>query len=283
LVNLNFSFGDGHDSFQGYGQGRTFPTPINGRSELQLGGMGNVTAGTGKFHGLSGTFVFTGKLTADFNFLGNVTARFLDWDGVLRSDSPISPGDSVSDPDPDATYIVLRGMKKDQNVKSEYIFGPSGMPTGLLTPAEFRSVDYTFTRRHTGRGLRTSRTVGSVVAKYSVGARITADLLSPPGTPDAPQPFTTQEVYIFANPDGEPVGTLTAGVVLGKSFNLTFPMLPGQPGLRFAGFGPIQEGTGVFEGAKGMLTVNSLIGISPHALALMHVIRIIGPAHKLRC
>ena len=87
---------------------------------------------------------------------------------------------------------------------------------------------------------------------------------------------------MFVDENGECIGTITTGVVLGESFDLKFPALPGQPGLRFGGFGLIQEGTGYFSGVRGMLTVNSLIGIMPHALSLMHVFRIIDPDHKYR-
>lgn len=281
MMDLIFEFGDGQDSFRGYGHGRTFPATVNGRPELQAGGMGNVTGGSGKFQGLEGTFVFTGVLTQRYQFLGNVTCRFLDWAGVLRTDSEISAGSSMGDPDPSATYIVIRGQKKDRYQKSAYIFGPNGKPEGLLTPAEFRSVQYSFAAHYPGgRGLRSTHTVGQVVAKLE--AKIIADIIAPPGTASAPAPFTTQEQYTFADSDGKTIGTIEAGVVLGNSFGLVFPMLPGQPGLRFAGFGPIQGGTGAFAGVKGMLTVNSLIGISPHALALMHVFRIIDPDRRFR-
>jgi hypothetical protein len=116
----------------------------------------------------------------------------------------------------------------------------------------------------------------------SLNAVIKADLFGTPGMPDRPDPFTTDELYTFVDNDGQTVGTITTGVVLGDSFDLKFPALPGQAGLRFGGFGPIQSGTGHFAGVSGMLTVNSLIGIMPHALSLMHVFRVIDPDHKFR-
>jgi hypothetical protein len=281
MLDMVFTFGDATDSFRGYGHGRTFPIIVNGRPELQAGGMGNVTDGSGKFKGLEGTFAFTGTVTRDYGLLGAITCRFLDWEGVLRTESDISMSFSGGDSDPHATYIALRGEKKDRLQKSAYLFGPDGKPQGLLTPAEFRTVQYNVAEhRYRDRSFRTNHTVGPVVAKLE--ANIIADIISPPGTPSAPAPFSTQELYTFFGSDGQTIGTITAGVVLGYSFGLTFPALPGQPGLRFAGFGPIQEGTGAFAGVQGMLTVNSLIGISPHALALMHVFRIIDPNRTFR-
>jgi hypothetical protein len=78
------------------------------------------------------------------------------------------------------------------------------------------------------------------------------------------------------------VGKINCGVVEGQSFDLKFPQAPGQPGVRFAGFGPITGGSGVFSQVRGMLTVNSLIGISPHALSLMHVLHIVDPGRSFR-
>ena len=47
--------------------------------------------------------------------------------------------------------------------------------------------------------------------------------------------------------------------------------------MRYAGIGPIVGGTGQFEGVQGSLFVNSAIGIQPHALSMLNVLRIIDP------
>jgi hypothetical protein len=113
-------------------------------------------------------------------------------------------------------------------------------------------------------------------------ATVFFNLLAPPGTADAPVPFTTQEVYPVTYSNGQPIGTIKADINDGISFGLRFPAAPGQAGVRFAGFGPITESTGAYAGVQGMLTVNSLIGIAPHALSLMHVLHIVDPDGKLR-
>ena len=122
--------------------------------------------------------------------------------------------------------------------------------------------------------------VGPVVAEME--ADVAFNLMAPPGTAERPVPFTTNEVYTFLDADGQNAGTILAGVVEGISFDLKFPAAPGQPGVRFAGFGPITGGTGQFEGAKGMLTVNSLIGIAPHTLSLLHVLYLADPHQAFR-
>jgi hypothetical protein len=113
-------------------------------------------------------------------------------------------------------------------------------------------------------------------------ATVLFNLLAPPGTAERPVPFTTQEVYHVLDGDGRELGTLECGVVEGISFALDFPAAPGQKGVRFAGFGPVTGGTGAFAGAQGMLTVNSLIGIAPHALSLLHVLHLADPAGAWR-
>jgi len=133
--------------------------------------------------------------------------------------------------------------------------------------------------RH-GRGPRAEMIVDQAIGPME--ATVFFDLQAPPGTADSPVPFTTQELYTFTDSRGNTVGTISAGVVKGISFGLKFPDAPQQPGVRFAGFGPIQGGTGPFAGVQGMLTVNSLIGISPHALSLMHVLHIVDPSGKYR-
>jgi len=279
MLDSRFAFGDGKDSFQGYGVGRTFPVTTHGRTQLLAGAVGNLTEGFGKFKGLEGTYMLNGSITPAFGFLGNITLRVVDWDGKLRTDSEIRPLEQISDPNPGVTYILLHGQKKDQYQKTAYIFGTGGSVLGLDTPAQWRSAQYSFTDRGY-RGLRSNRSVFEIVG--ALDAKIYTNLLAPPGTADAPALFTTQELYTFVDRDGRTVGTITAGVAEGESFNLTFPAAPGQPGLRFGGFGPIQGGTGPFVGVQGMLTVNSLIGISPHVLSLMHVLRIIDPDGRFR-
>jgi hypothetical protein len=115
-----------------------------------------------------------------------------------------------------------------------------------------------------------------------MSATVFFDLGAPSGTAQSPVPFTTEELYTFNTASGETVGTISCRVMEGISFGLKFPQAPGQPGVRFAGFGPITGGTGAFAGAQGMLTVNSLIGISPHTLSLMHCLHLVDPDRRYR-
>jgi len=277
MLGTEFSFGS--DKVQGYAIGRTFPVNVNGQPELLVGGVGNIVDGFGKLSGLDGTFVLTGKLTPALGFLGNITCRLVDPYGYVNGDRELSTTTEIPNPDPASVFVLLRGEKHDKSVETTYGPPPGGGQVSLITPSQLRAVHCGFSSRG-GGGIRTERRFGQVVG--NMVADVYFDLLAPPGTAQAPVPFTTNETYQFTNREGQIVGTLTTGVVEGISFKLKFPAAPGQAGVRFAGFGPITGGTGSFEGVQGMLTVNSLIGIAPHALSLLHVLYILDPEERFR-
>jgi hypothetical protein len=274
-----FTFGDGADGFRGFGTGRTFPVTVAGRSQLLAGAVGTTLEGFGKFRGLEGTYVLNGVITPENGFLGNIACRILDPDRKLRTNGNIPSPMPIADPDPGVTYIVLRGQKKDERAKSEYDFAPDGSVRGLITPAQMRSAQYRCADRRDG-GLRSRLTIGQIVGRLN--ATIFFNLLSPPGTAFVPAPFTTNELYTFIDGRGQEIGTIRADAVEGESFGVRLASAPGQPAIRFAGYGPILSGTGAFTGMQGMLSVNSAIGISPHALSLMHVFRVIDPDGRFR-
>lgn len=273
-----FSFGE-TDRFSGYGLGCTYPITSGGQPRLLAAVVGNVMEGEGKFQGREGSFVMTGTVTPSLGFLGHVSLRVIDPDGVLRTERELPGLTAIADPDPSSTFMVMRGDKKDRSVRTEFGPPPGGGLVSLVTPSQFRAAQFNVARRG-GRGVRTETRIGPVVCKMD--ATVYFDLLAPPGTANAPVPFSTDEIYRFVDGRGREAATLTARVDEGISFNLKFPAAPGQPGVRFAGFGPITGGTGPFEGAQGILTVNSLIGIAPHALTLMHVLHLVDPEGQYR-
>lgn len=270
----------GEDGFTGYGVGRTYPMVVDGKPILLAAAMGNAMQGRGKFSGLNGTFTISGRITAKLGFVGSVTMRFVDPDGRLRSDREVSGFTAVAEAEPDATFIVMRLAKKSAAVKTTY-GPPTGQPgiVSLITPSEIRNGQFGL-HTHGYGGLRTEISTGQTIG--SMDADVHFNLLAPPGTAEKPVPFTTKEVYTFTGGSGRVVGTIECGVEEGESFSLQFPAAPGQAGVRFAGIGPVTGGTGIFAGARGTLTVNSVIGIAPHALSLVHVIQLRDPSRRLR-
>ena len=278
ITEARFNFG-AEQGFLAYGVGRTFPQMIDGKHTILAGAVGNIMDGIGKFRHRQGTFVMTGTLTDELGFRGNVTCRIVDPQDDFQTGREIPPLSAIPDPDPGSVFMVMRGVKKDRTIRTT--FGPPPGPdlVSLITPSQMRAVQLGFTSRGASTPLAGMR-VGQVIAEME--ANVAFNLLAPPGTAEHPVPFTTQEIYKFHDSTGTVVGTVLAGVVEGISFDLKFPAAPGQPGVRFAGFGPITGGTGQFEGAQGMLTVNSVIGIAPHALSLVHVLHLVDSQRTLR-
>lgn len=268
----------GNEQCSGYGIGRTYPALDGGRAVTMACGVGNITSGRGRFAGLEGTFVMTGFFTPELGFRGSVTLRMVDPLGRLRTDREMNPLSRECDPATGSSFYIFSGHKKDRTVQTT--FGPPrGGEMCLITPSEMRTCEFGC-QCHGRLGLRAGRRIGPVVT--TMLAKVYFNLLAPPGTAAAPVPFTTEETYTFLGPNGSVVGVVEAGVQDGISFDLKFASLRDQPGVRFSGFGPITGGSGCFAGAQGILTVNSLIGISPHALSLVHVLHLLDPEGRFR-
>ena len=268
----------GENKCKCYGVGRTFPLSAGGRHILLAGAICNLVQGTGKFECREGTLVLTGTITPEMGFLGNINLRVRDDQGTLVTEDELLSPDAIRNPDPDNTFVELRLIKKDKHVKTTFGPPPGDGRVSLVTPSVMRSVRYSYVTG--GRGPRTHMEVGQLLGVMD--ATVFFDLAAPAGTADSPVPFTTQELYTFNDNGGGTIGTISCAVVEGWSFGLKFPQAPGQPGVRFAGFGPITGGAGQFAGVQGMLTVNSLIGIAPHTLSLMHVLHLVDPKGKFR-
>jgi hypothetical protein len=279
MLDCCFTFGSGQDGFHGYGMGRTFPMTVQGRPQLLAGAVGNLTEGFGKFEGLHGTYVCNGTITPLLGFLGNITCRVEDPESAVRTDKEIPALTSIPDPEPGVTTIVLRGEKRDRTIRTEYGPPPDTDLVTLVTPAQMRTAQFRFTDQGHA-GLRSEMKKGQIVGELL--ATVTLDILAQPGTATTPNFFTTHNVYTFFDGKGQTVGTITAEVVLGRSFDLKFPAAPKQPGMRYGGFGPIVEGTGQFGGIQGLVSVNSAIGVAPHALSMLNMLRIVDPAGKFR-
>lgn len=265
--------------FDGYGVGATRPLTVGGQRLLLVSGVGDIGRGVGKLEGLRGTYVLDGVLTARRGFRGLVLVRLVDPERRLRGEDPIGSPQPSGVAELDSTYLVLHGQKRDASQHTEWRLGPGGQPEGILTPAEVSSGTYRL-RVGGARRLQSYRRVGDPLGRLE--ATISADLSAPPGTHERPGPFRTRNVYTFEAPGGRRLGTIDAEVEAGQSFGLEFPAAPGQRGLRFGGVGPILGGTGIFEGVQGTVAVNSAIGLAPHALSLINVLRIVDPDGRFR-
>jgi len=276
LTNPEFSI-DGVGTFSGFGVGRTYPVSTVNGTDLLAGAVANCDRGTGVFKGKCGSAAFCGRFTRELGYEGLITLRIPDPRGALRSDTEAPPVEASGAMARD-TFIVMRGEKKDKSIRTT--FGPKPAPDldSLVTPSQMRAVRYGC--EVDDETIRSSMITGPVIARMD--ADVHFNLAAPPGSDDRPGPFTTTEVYEFVDARDAVAGTISARVEQGISFGLQFPAAPGQPGVRFTGYGPIVGGTGPFAGAQGLLTVNSVIGIAPHTLSLTHVLQLVDAAGRFR-
>lgn len=281
MLDCEMELGERGDGFRGYGVGRTFPLTVDGRPRILAAAVGTLLEGRGRLEGMDATFSLNGEITGALGFQGDVTVRLPDPGGGLRTEREIatlSSGPPFPEED-GAAYFVLRGEKEHAGVRTEYGAPPGPGLVSLVTPARMRTVVFPVACHGRG-GLRTGMEPGREVARLQ--ATVALDILAPPGTVAAPNDFTTRNVYTFFDAAGEPVGTIEAQVVVGKSFDLTFPAAPDQPAMRYGGFGPILSGTGPFAGAQGTVSLNSAIGVAPHALSMINVIRLVDSQGRFR-
>ena len=115
-------------------------------------------------------------------------------------------------------------------------------------------------------------------------SEIDFNLLNPgaPGTPLAPIPFAAVNRFTLVDASGRTVGTFVGDGGEGRTFTMEVDGAPGQKGLRFGGFGPLREGTGCFEGVRGLMTDNSVVGLAPHVTSTLYVLRIEDPEGRYR-
>ncbi len=274
-------FGDGADSFYGFGAGCTYPVTENGQHKLLVAAVGNITVGFGKFAGLEGTYTYCGSLMPERGFVGNLLCRVIDADGVLNTGKTITESASVLPPEKNVAYLLFRGQKKDRSQKTEYRFGSAGEVIGLNVHQQLREFYLDASAKGRG-GAQTEAKLGTVIG--SMQAAIIFNLLNPgaPGTSDAPIAFQSFNEFSFFNSQGENLGIITADGSEGRTFKLKLKNAPGQTALRFGGFGRLIEGTGQFAGIQGLMSDNSVVGIAPHAISTLYVIRVSDPEGKYR-
>ncbi len=271
-------FGDRRDGFRGFGTGVTFPA---GDGRLLAAAVGNLTDGFGRFALREGTYTYCGTLDPDRGFTGSLMLRVMDPDGALSVEDGLPDLESGPDLEPGITYLLLRGQKRGRSQRTEYRFGADGQMVGLNVEQDLRFFDIDFAVRGRG-GLRGTRSVGPVVGRMT--ARIDFNLLNPgaPGTGTAPIPFRSYNTYTVYDREGRIVGSFEADGGEGRTFTMELAGAPGQRALRFGGFGPLLNGTGPFGGIEGLMTDNSVVGIAPHAISTLYVLRVRDPEGRHR-
>ena len=274
-------FENGRDGFRGFGTGRTYPTQVNGQSQLLAGAVGSILEGFGKFKGHEGTYTYCGTLSPQEGFRGSLLCRVVDPQGDLRTESSLPSIEAGPEPEPGITYLMFRGQKRDRNQKTEYNIGPDGQVAGLNVHQQLRHVVIDSAALGRG-GPRSTISLGPTIG--NMAANILFNLLNPgaPGTALSPIPFKSYNKYDFLDQHGRDIGVVEADGGEGRTFNLTLAGAPGQKALRFGGVGPIVKASGFFEGMQGLMADNSVVGVAPHALSTLYILRVNDPEGKYR-
>jgi hypothetical protein len=274
MLNGQLSFKDARGSgFHAFGAGRTFPVTEGGENRLRIGAVIEILEGIGEFAGMTGAFVINGYIQPPLKLALNLMVRVMDPQGKLRADGPLAPLRPVPDPDPTATFMFFLG-EPDTSKPVKLNISPDGTILGSQVFERLRlaRLDFDLTS-----GAPRSRTVeGPIVGDVS------ATLHFNPLAATAVSPIqTTSGVFTFRDQDGRPLGNVFANMVEGRAMRTPLEGAP-MPVFRFAGFGPLLGGTGLFNRADGMMSMNSAISVFPRTLSNLYVFRFYDPQGRFR-
>lgn len=259
--------------FRAFGAGRTFPAEENGRRVLRIGACIEVLEGLGEFQGLNGAFVINGWIAPPHDLALNLLVRLMDPTGRLTARRPVVPIQPVTDPDPTAVFMYFTG-EVDPAKPVTLNISPDGRILGSNVFERLRLVHIGFDM--TGSGPRSLTVEGPIVGTVS------ATLHFNPLTSTQVSPVqTTDGVFTFFDKEGHSIGTVSANMVEGRAIRTDLAGAP-MPVFRFVGFGPLIGGTGAFDGADGMMSMNSAISVFPRTLANLYMFRFYDPTGKFR-
>lgn len=259
--------------FRAFGTARTFPAHEGGKRVLRIGAVIEILEGLGEFEGLTGAFVINGFISPPHDLALNLMVRVMDPEGRLRANSA-EPLNEFPNPDPDAVFMYFLGeVDPDKPVKLNV--APDGRILGSEVHERLRLVHFDFDLGRSG-GPRSRTTEGPFVG--TVGATLHFNPLAP--TPVSPIQ-TTDGVFTFFDREGCSIGTVKSNMVEGRAMRTELEGAP-MPVFRFAGFGPILGGTGYFDGADGMMSMNSVISVFPRTLSNLYILRFYDPTGKFR-
>ena len=277
MLDSVLKFGDSTDGFRGFGTGKTFPANGPGQSQL-VATIGTILEGFGKFANHEGAvYLHCGSLSPRDGFIGNLSLRVTDPQGILYSTERLS--DLIPQPECEAgiTYLCIRGQAQPTDIVQPRL-GPEGQFLGLKVEQGLRALSLDYTTNGI-RGCRSLAQFGTSIGLLS--GNIVFDPKDPRGTtPLNPIPFTTYNTLTFKNREGSPIGSFDADLIEGRVFYVEIPGAPGTRAIRFGGFGPLKNGLGLFHGIEGMMTDNSLVNFTPHVSASIYSLRIHDPDGK---
>jgi hypothetical protein len=273
MMDGEFRFDDPEQSgFHGFGAGRTFPTRVDNQLQLRIAAVVEILEGFGRLKNHKGNVVVNGYISPPNGLALNLMVRVMDpsEDLLLRNEpDPIVPMPLT---DPEATFFVFMG-ERDPDNPITLNTTPDGKVLGAKVHERLRLVHVSF---EVDGNLESYTTEGPIVGNLSF--LLDFNLFDP----SVPFPFRThQGKFSFFDSRRNPIGTLEADIVEGRSFRTELEGAPLSI-FRMVGFGPFLRGSGEFANADGMLSLNGAISVFPRSPRLFYVLRFHDPAGKLR-
>jgi hypothetical protein len=275
MLNGRLTFKDQRGSgFRAFGAGRTFPVNEGGQRRLRIGAAIEILEGMGAFAGHTGAFVVNGFIQPPRNLALNLVVRVMDPAGDLVARGPLTPIREMPNPDPDAAFMYFLG-ETDPSRPVKLNVTPDGRILGSQVYERLRLVHFEFDLG-AGAGPRSLTNEGPLVGD------VVATLHFNPLAPTSVSPIsTTNGVFTFYDSQGRHFGQVFSNMVEGRAMRTELAGAP-MPVFRFAGFGPLLGGTGQFDGADGMMTMNSAISVFPRTLSNLYTFRLYDPAGRFR-
>jgi hypothetical protein len=269
-----FAMYDGHfdwcdsdqSGFRGFGTGRTFPSEDDPFGTVRIGAVVDILQGYGRLKSLQGNVVVNGVIAPPNDLALSVMVRMVDPTRRVPRMSVATPLKEIPSPDPRATFLTFIGEHYPQR---PIILQTA--PDGHLVGAEVHEL-LRLVRADCdvqgGAGLAARIEPGEVVGTLRFNLKFESRDAS------KPTPFSTEDaVFTFFSPSGDVIGSLEADVAEGLGFATRLNGAP-QPVVRVVGFGPFQEGTGIFAETSGMLSLNGCISIPARTPSILYVLRV---------
>jgi hypothetical protein len=266
-------FRDGASGFRGYGVGRTLPGVGAGPPAVGVGFVLEVLEGYGRLAGRTGTVVASGGLSPQGDLQLGVVIRVVDPERSLLTRDAVAPVPPEARPEPGITYLAFLG-ETDPNHPVTLRLSLAGI-LGSHVHERLRLADLDFESGPAGR-LRCRTREGALAGAVRAVLDFNPLALSPI------TPIQTHNgVFEFHDRAGRLLGSLTSNMIEGRSLRTRLAGVL-LPVFRFAGFGPITGGAGGFAGARGIMTMNSIVSVQPRTLSNLYVMRLDDPDGRFR-
>jgi hypothetical protein len=272
MRDFEMQLGSEGNYIQGFGTGRTYPQ-FDDSGRIYIAANGRVTAGGGSLAGADATFIFNGYIAPPHTLALNVLVRIINPKPGQVINPPIANRPINVHPIEGSTFMTMLGTSDPDTPLQQHF--KNGRLAGATVTERMQVADLVY--RADDGGLQSQMEVDDCMnARLHTDLRFDPTNPKTPGTLEAPLPWQTNRTTItFYGPNGNVIGTITPDIEEGFGFATPLVGFPG-PALNLVGYGAIRGGTGCFEYARGIMTVNSAITPVPPILVNLYTFQFTG-------